>query len=125
MRPRLPTAASFPGRKSPACALRAGIIFPIVLLDPIFLIVREHFLSDEGDLESAALRLAQTNRKDISGLGGDLDAAVEMLRNVPWTALDAGRASPATAKTDSSLRRAFEADGQSSRRHMVRQPNFD
>ena len=55
-----------------------------ILPDPV---AREHFLSDEGDLDSAALRVAPAAKKPKTGLGGELDAAVEAMRNVPWTAL--------------------------------------
>jgi ParB family transcriptional regulator, chromosome partitioning protein len=55
-----------------------------ILPDPV---AREHFLSEEGDLDSAALRVAPASRTDKSGLGSELDAAVEAMKNVPWTAL--------------------------------------
>ena len=55
-----------------------------ILADPV---AREHFLSDEGDLELAALRVPAASRKQKSGLGGELDAAVEAMKSVPWTAL--------------------------------------
>jgi ParB family chromosome partitioning protein len=55
-----------------------------ILPDPV---AREHFLSEEGDLESAALRIAPASKREKSGLGSELDAAVEAMRNVPWTAL--------------------------------------
>lgn len=56
-----------------------------ILPDPV---AREHFLSDEGDLDSAALRVAPAaGKKHKSGLGGELDSAVEAMKNVPWTAL--------------------------------------
>ena len=38
-------------------------------------------------IHSAALRVAPAGKKDKSGLGGELDAAVEAMRSVPWTAL--------------------------------------
>jgi ParB family chromosome partitioning protein len=55
-----------------------------ILLDPV---ARENFLSDEGDLESAALRVAPTAKKEKSGLGNGLEAAVEAMKSVPWTEL--------------------------------------
>jgi ParB family transcriptional regulator, chromosome partitioning protein len=55
-----------------------------ILPDPV---AREHFLSEEGDLESAALRLAPGPRKSKGGFAGDLDTAVEAMKRVPWTAL--------------------------------------
>lgn len=55
-----------------------------VLPDPV---AREHFLSDEGDLESASLRLAPGSKKPRAGLASDLDAAVDAMKRVPWTTL--------------------------------------
>jgi ParB family chromosome partitioning protein len=55
-----------------------------ILPDPV---ARAQFLSDSGDLESAELRVrpAEKGHKDepISGLGAALDA----MKNVPWTTL--------------------------------------
>jgi ParB family transcriptional regulator, chromosome partitioning protein len=55
-----------------------------ILLDPV---ARENFLSDEGDLESAALRIGPSLRKGKRGLEADLDAVVEAVNQLPWTAL--------------------------------------
>lgn len=55
-----------------------------ILPDPV---ARAHFLSDEGDLESAQLRLRPVEKKAKDGLLTELDSAVEAMRNVPWTAL--------------------------------------
>jgi ParB family transcriptional regulator, chromosome partitioning protein len=55
-----------------------------ILPDPV---AREHFLSDDGDLESAMLRLAPSAKKTRGELAGDLDAAVEAMKRVPWTTL--------------------------------------
>jgi ParB family chromosome partitioning protein len=55
-----------------------------ILPDPV---ARSHFLSEEGDLESAQLRLRPTQKKPKDGLLTELDAAVEAMKNVPWTAL--------------------------------------
>jgi ParB family chromosome partitioning protein len=54
-----------------------------ILPDPV---ARDHFLKDEGDLESAALRLGPA-RKEKRGLSGELDSAVEAMKRVPWTTL--------------------------------------
>jgi hypothetical protein len=54
-----------------------------ILPDPV---AREHFPKDEGDLESAALRLAPA-KKEKRGLSGELDSAVEAMKRVPWTTL--------------------------------------
>jgi ParB family chromosome partitioning protein len=56
-----------------------------ILPDPV---AREHFLSEEGDLDSAMLRLASAPKKAKGGLASDLDAAVEAMKGVPWTALE-------------------------------------
>jgi ParB family transcriptional regulator, chromosome partitioning protein len=56
-----------------------------ILPDPV---ARDHFLKDEGDLESASLRLAP-GKKEKRGLSGELDSAVEAMKRVPWTALAA------------------------------------
>src|SRR6266481_4181664 len=50
-------------------------------------VAREHFLSREGDLDSAVFRVAPPARRDKSGLAGDLDAAIESMKRVPWTML--------------------------------------
>lgn len=54
-----------------------------ILPDPV---AREHFLSDDGDLESAMLRLAPA-KKAKRGLADELDSAVEAMKRVPWTTL--------------------------------------
>src|SRR5580698_4154683 len=55
-----------------------------ILPDPV---ARAHFLSDSGDLDSAELRLRPAEKKHGTGLLIDLEAAVEAMKNVPWTAL--------------------------------------
>lgn len=56
---------------------------------------RDHFLTDEGDLDSALLRAAPSpSAKAKSGLASELGAAVEAMRSVPWTALDELRGDP-------------------------------
>jgi ParB family chromosome partitioning protein len=55
-----------------------------ILPDPV---AREHFLSREGDLDSAMLRVGPAARKTDPGLAGDLDAAIESMKKLPWTAL--------------------------------------
>lgn len=56
----------------------------IILPDPV---AREHFLSRDGDLESAMLRVRPSTKKQEPGLAADLDAAVESMKRVPWTAI--------------------------------------
>jgi ParB family chromosome partitioning protein len=55
-----------------------------ILPDPV---ARAHFLSEEGDLESAQLRLRPAQKKANDGILAELEAAVEAMKNVPWTAL--------------------------------------
>lgn len=56
-----------------------------ILPDPI---AKAQFLSDAGDLESAALRLgtAKPAERD-EGLAGEIDAVVAAVKAVPWTTL--------------------------------------
>lgn len=53
-----------------------------ILRDPV---ARAHFVSDEGDLESAALRIAPIEKQ--SELVSDLEAAIDTMRQLPWTAV--------------------------------------
>lgn len=55
-----------------------------ILPDPV---ARVHFLSGEGDLDSAMLRIGPAMKKKPGGLAGELDAAVEAMKRVPWTTL--------------------------------------
>ncbi len=55
-----------------------------ILPDPV---ARAHFLSEEGDLESAQLRLRVIEKKANDGLLTDLESAVEAMKRVPWTTL--------------------------------------
>lgn len=58
-----------------------------ILADPV---ARAHFLSDAGDLESAQLHIRPAEKKEAAGNTGvlaELDAAVEAMKNVPWTTL--------------------------------------
>jgi ParB family chromosome partitioning protein len=63
----------------------------VILPDPV---AREHFLREEGDLDSAMLRLPAGGRKLKPGLAGELDAAVEAMKRVPWTALEEMKGDP-------------------------------
>jgi ParB family chromosome partitioning protein len=55
-----------------------------ILPDPV---ARDHFLSKEGDIDSAMLRLP-SERRTKGGLAADLAIAVEAMKRVPWTALE-------------------------------------
>ena len=48
---------------------------------------RAHFLTEEGDLESAQLRLRPTDKKPKDGLISELEGTAEAMKNLPWTAL--------------------------------------
>lgn len=65
-----------------------------ILPDPV---AREHFLKDEGDLESASLRLSPA-KKEKRGLAGELDSAVEAMKRVPWTTLAEMKGDPQVLK---------------------------
>jgi ParB family chromosome partitioning protein len=71
-----------------------------ILPDPV---ARQHFLSEEGDLDSAVLRLGRSATKEKGGLASDLEAAVESMKNVPWTAI------PDLKKDESLLKKIDEA----------------
>lgn len=55
-----------------------------ILPDPV---AREHFLTKDGDIESAMLRLGQPAAKESEGLSDDLANVVESMKRVPWTVL--------------------------------------
>lgn len=55
-----------------------------ILPDPVG---RAHFLSNQGDIESAMLRVAPVQKQSRAGLPGDIESAVAAMRNVPWTVL--------------------------------------
>lgn len=55
-----------------------------ILPDPV---AREHFLTKDGDIESAMLRLGVPGSKESEGLSDDLTNVVEAMKRVPWTVL--------------------------------------
>ncbi|MBS0274141.1 MAG: ParB-like nuclease domain-containing protein [Proteobacteria bacterium] len=55
-----------------------------ILPDPV---ARSQFLSDAGDLESAMLRLGPAPKPVKNGLPGDLEAAVDAMKKVPFSTL--------------------------------------
>jgi ParB family chromosome partitioning protein len=84
-----------------------------ILPDPV---AREHFLSKQGDIDSAVMRLGVPPKKDKSGLAGDLESAIESMKRVPWTALTDLKGDPDILKKIDdaeallrSLRKALEA----------------
>ena len=66
-----------------------------ILRDPVG---RTHFLGDQGDIESAMLRVTPAKKQSKAGLPGDLESAVEALKNVPWTVLQELKGDPAFLK---------------------------
>ena len=56
----------------------------VILPDPV---ARENFLTEQGDLETASLRVATGHKEKGGGLSAELDAAVQAMKRVPWTAL--------------------------------------
>ncbi len=62
-----------------------------VLPDPV---ARAQFLSDGGDIESAMLRVVPAAKQTKAGLPGDLEAAVEAMKGVPWTVLQELKGDP-------------------------------
>lgn len=56
-----------------------------VLRDPV---ARTNFLSGEGDLDSAMLRVVSQEPKEQLGLVDELNSATEAMKRVPWTALE-------------------------------------
>ena len=68
-----------------------------ILPDPV---AREHFLNDEGDLESALLRIPYSDKVATlpSSLTSELEAAVDAMKRVPWTALESLKNDPEILK---------------------------
>lgn len=57
----------------------------VILRDPV---ARDHFLSDGGDLDSAALRVSHPGPiRGKAGLTKELEAAVAAMKAVPWTTI--------------------------------------
>jgi ParB family transcriptional regulator, chromosome partitioning protein len=56
-----------------------------ILRDPV---AKAHFLSEEGTVESAMLRIAHEEKPADGGLANQLDAAMNAIKKTPWTALD-------------------------------------
>jgi ParB family chromosome partitioning protein len=62
-----------------------------ILRDPV---AKGHFLKDEGDIDSALLRVAPVTSQPRQGLVSDLDAAVEAMKRLPWTTLEELKGNP-------------------------------
>lgn len=66
-----------------------------ILRDPV---AKAHFLSDEGDIDSAMLRIAPPEQEPKGELVNDLDAAMEAMKRVPWTTLEKLKGNPDVLK---------------------------
>jgi len=55
-----------------------------ILRDPI---ARDHFLSSQGDIDSAMLQMVPEPAKVGSGLSADIQALTGLMKKYPWTAL--------------------------------------
>jgi ParB family transcriptional regulator, chromosome partitioning protein len=66
-----------------------------ILPDPV---ARSQFLSEAGDLESAMLRLGPSSKPAKGGLAGDLDAAVDAMKKVPFATLQELKGDPEILK---------------------------
>ena len=77
-----------------------------VLRDPV---ARDHFLKDEGDIDSAALRVAvPTHAPGQTGLLGDLGALAESIKKYSWTDLEALRGDENAVKQVQETARLLE-----------------
>ncbi|HRK63724.1 MAG TPA: ParB/RepB/Spo0J family partition protein [Terricaulis sp.] len=66
-----------------------------ILPDPV---ARAQFLSDQGDIDSAMLRLEPKAKESKGGLSDDLEAAMESMKSVPWTTLQELKGNPELLK---------------------------
>lgn len=66
-----------------------------ILRDPV---AKGHFLSDEGDIDSAILRIPATEKSLRPELVAELDAAMNAMRRVPWTTLEELKGNPDVMK---------------------------
>lgn len=66
-----------------------------VLRDPV---AKDHFLSDEGDIDSALLRIAPAEKNSNQSLVGDLESAMDAMKRVSWTALEELKGNPDVLK---------------------------
>ena len=62
-----------------------------VLRDPV---AREHFLSDDGSVDSALLKLGPAPAKKRQGLAGDIQALGDVIKGYPWTTLASLKGDP-------------------------------
>jgi ParB family chromosome partitioning protein len=62
----------------------------IILRDPV---AKAHFVEDEASIDSAMLRVAHKAPAE-TGLAGQLDAAMNVIRHMPWTQIDELKGNP-------------------------------
>jgi ParB family chromosome partitioning protein len=55
-----------------------------ILADPV---AKSHFLSEQGDIESAMLRLSAAKKSSQAAAPSDLSALIEAMKSIPWTTL--------------------------------------
>ncbi len=56
-----------------------------ILRDPV---AKAHFLSEDGDIDSAMLRTTPLEKSRTVGLIAEIEAAMEAIRRTPWTTLE-------------------------------------
>ena len=61
-------------------------------------VARSQFLNDQGDIDSAMLRVVPAAKQQQTGLHGELESAVEAMKNVPWTVLQGLKGDPKILK---------------------------
>ncbi|MGH6636572.1 MAG: ParB N-terminal domain-containing protein [Gammaproteobacteria bacterium] len=66
-----------------------------ILRDPV---AKDHFIRRDGGIDSALLRVAPLEKKRANGLSGELEALVDAMKRVPWTALEEIKGDPEILK---------------------------
>ena len=66
-----------------------------ILPDPV---AKANFLSEEGDLDSASLRLPGEVKPSQGGLADEIDTVVQTMKSVPWTVLQQLKGDPELLK---------------------------
>lgn len=77
-----------------------------ILPDPV---ARQNFLSSEGDIETALLRLAAPAKKQSSGLKGDIASLTEAVTKYPWTELQQLKGDEETLKQIDEAQRVLKS----------------
>jgi ParB family chromosome partitioning protein len=67
----------------------------VILPDPV---ARDNFLSDEGDLETAMLRLAPDPKRNDPDFIANLDTTVESMKQIPWSTIEELKGDPDVLK---------------------------